>query len=294
MVSYILFPALFNMPTDNFDPPLKLTIGRFVRFWREVHGLSQEELAFRLDSSQRHISRIEGGSGRPSEAMVKDIATVMELGQRDSNHLLIAAGYAPIVKQVDFHAPELKWLRKAMVMTLRALDPYPTAILDSSGNFLMVNRGWVGFYQHSIDPKNLKQMTNYYDFIFSREGAGNIISNWENTLSVILMSLTQLGLFSNKEADIALVQKLAQHPSVPEDWKQRAAQLEPMASYRVQMQIDNALRRFFSVISTVGALGPNAFVSEPNLSIQTLYPEDEDFDISSFLDDKLEHPLLFY
>ena len=99
--------------------------GRFLKFWRSVHELSQEELGFRLDSSPRHISRIENGSSRPSEAIILDIGRVLKLGNRDLNHLLIAAGYAPREDEVDFHAPELKWLRKAMTLNLRALDPYP-------------------------------------------------------------------------------------------------------------------------------------------------------------------------
>jgi transcriptional regulator with XRE-family HTH domain len=282
------------MPDQDNEPLPTLAIGRFVKFWREVHSLSQEDLAFSLNSSQRHISRIEGGSSRPSESMVTEIAKALELGHRDSNHLLIAAGFVPNEKKMDFHSPELKWLRKAMTMNLRALDPYPTALLDSSSNILMVNRGWVEFYRNSALLKKLDQVNNYYDFIFSREGAGNIIGNWEDTLSVILMSLTQRSLFSDNEEDKALPIKLSEHPSVPDDWKQRAARLEPMASFRVQMQIEGKLQRFFSVSSTVGALGPTAYASEPNLSIQTLYPEDEAFDLSAFSTEGLKHPLLFY
>jgi hypothetical protein len=60
------------------------------------------------------------------------------------------------------------------------------------------------------------------------------------------------------------------------------------------MQIDETLHRFFNVNSTVGALGPTAYGSEPSLTIQTLYPEDESFDLSAFLTDDLKHPLLFY
>ncbi|MGK0500691.1 MAG: transcriptional regulator with XRE-family HTH domain [Oceanicoccus sp.] len=282
------------MPNQQDEPPPSLAIGRFVKFWREVHHLSQEELAFTINSSQRHISRIEGGNTRPSEAIVTAIAKALELGHRDSNHLLIAAGFVPAEHPMDFHSPDLKWLRKAMTMTLRALDPYPTALLDSSSNILMVNRGWVGFYRHSINPESLNQVSNYYDFMFSRKGAGNIMSNWEDTLSVILMSLTQRGLFSDNKADKLLPINLAEHPSVPDDWQQRAAKLEPMASFRVQMQIDETLHRFFNVNSTVGALGPTAYGSEPSLTIQTLYPEDESFDLSAFLTDDLKHPLLFY
>lgn len=272
----------------------EFAFSRFLKFWRSVHNLSQESLAEKLGSSPRHISRLENGSSRPSETMVHDIAKAFKLGDRDSNHLLVSAGYAAIEKNVDFHSPELKWLRNAMTMNLRALDPYPTALLDSSSNILMVNRSWVGFFSSNLTSVNLDQVSNYYDFIFSREGAGNILSHWQDTLSVILMSLTQRGLFSDKAEDKAIAKKYAQHPNVPADWRQRASALEPMASFRVQIQIDGELKRFFNVSSTVGALGPAAFVSEPNLTIQTLYPESEMFDLGVFVDEGLKHPLLYY
>lgn len=267
---------------------------RFLKFWRAVHKLSQEELAERLESSPRHISRMENGSSRPSEAMVLEISRVLSLGSRDSNHLLISAGFAALERKIDFHTPELKWLRKAMTMTLRALDPYPTALLDRSSNILMINRGWLGFYGQAISQQNLQQASNYFDFLFSSEGAGNIFSNREDTLAVILMSLTQQSLFSGSDNDKALASRLAKHPNVPKDWQQRAAKLEPMASFRVQIEIGGNLHRFFNVGSTVGALGPTTYASEPNLSIQTLYPEDEAFDLAAFVDKGLKHPLLFY
>lgn len=272
----------------------ELAFSRFLKFWRGVHSLSQESLAEKLGSSPRHISRLENGSSRPSEAMVHDIASALKLGDRDSNHLLVSAGFAAIEKNVDFHSPELKWLRKAMIMNLRALDPYPTALLDSSSNILMVNRGWVGFFSQNISTVDLNQVSNYYDFIFSPKGAGNILSNWQDTLSVILMSLTQHSLFSDKDEDKALPKKLALHPSVPSNWQQRASKLEPMASFRVQIEFNDELKQFFNVSSTVGALGPTAYASEPNLILQTLYPENEALDLAALIGPNLKHPLLFY
>lgn len=272
----------------------ELAFSRFIKFWRTVHGLSQEELAFRLDSSPRHISRMENGSSRPSESMVEEISRVLELGKRDSNHMLISAGYAPPEERLNFHAPNMKWLRTAMTRTLRALDPYPATLADSSSNFLMVNRGWVGFYRKQVAVDVLDTYSNHYDFLFSRQAAGHILSDWENTLSVILMSLQQRALFTNDAADLALQSRLASHPNVPDDWQQRAARLEPMASFRVQIEMDGCLQQFFSVSSEVGILGPAAYGSEPDLTINTLYPSDESLDLSALIEDELKHPLLFY
>ena len=81
---------------------------------------------------------------------------------------------------------------------------------------------------------------------------------------------------------------------MPADWRQPAAGLEPMASYRVQGEFAGAPRRFFNVSQIVGAMGPNAFVSEPQLTVNTLHPEDEGLDLSSPVEGELQHPLLFY
>jgi len=273
----------------------ELPFGSFLKFWRGVHSLSQEELAHRLDSSTRHISRLENGSSRPSETMAQDIAAALELGQRDRNYLMLSAGYTAIEEKQDFHDPALKWLRKAMVLTLRSLDPYPAALTDGLGNLLMVNRGWVGFYLNSNTGSTLGNVSNLYELMFNHYGAGNIISDWEDTLSVIMMSLKQGIMLGRKnEGGQQLLSRLEVHPNIPGDWAQRAAILEPMASFKVQVEIDGALKRFYSVAQTIGALGPAAYVSEPRLSIHTLYPEDDSLDLSPLIAKDLSHPLLPY
>lgn len=271
-----------------------LAFSRFLKYWRNIHGYSQEQLAFELDSSPRHISRLENSNSRPSESLVLEIAKAFKLGKRDSNHFLLSAGFIPAETMVDIFSDEYRWLRKVMTLNLRALDPHPAALLDSSNNILMVNRAWVGFYSRSIPKPILDEVTNHHNFLFNPVFADNILRDWDNTLSVILMTLQQKALFSDVEADYELVKKLSHHPHVPEDWELRAANLEPMSSFRVQIDIDGALKRFYSVSSTIGASGPTAYVSEPRLTLNTLFPEDESIDLSSIASGELSHPLLYY
>ena len=300
-------PVTFNYLTfatdsmlDDSNTTLKneteqsLVFARFLKFWRGVHQISQQELAFRINSSARHISRLESGSSRPSESMVMEISNSLELGNRDRNHLLIAAGFAPTQSKVDIHSPELKWLRKAMTMNLRALDPYPTVLLDSAANIVMVNRSWVSFFQHSIDHETLQQADNYYEFLFSPHIAGPVLRDWEDAFSLILMAVKQQTLFSNDPEEIATQRQLEANKAAPSNWQQRAAQLEPMASFRLQIELNGTQQRFYNVSSTVGALGPTAYASEPNLTIQTLYPDNEELDLSALMTNPCSHPRLFY
>lgn len=279
-------------PMPNSDT--NFAFGRFLKFWRGVHHLSQEQLADLINSSPRHISRLENCSSKPSHSMVADIANALKLGLRDTNHLLIAAGFVPISGDLDFHAPGLKWLRKAMTLSLRALDPYPATLANESNDILMVNRGWVGLFSQTINKATLDQVTNNYEFLFSREGAGNFVSGWENTLSVILMSLEQKALFSNNPHDNELRNRLAKHKEVPSDWQQRAAKLEPISSFRIQINLKGTLQKFVSVHSKISTHGPAAMLSGPSLNMNTYYPEDENLDLSDYCQGGLSHPLLFY
>jgi hypothetical protein len=260
------------------EPDSNFAFARFLKFWRGVHSVSQEQLSDRIDS----------------QSMVTEIASALHLGQRDSNHLLIAAGFLPAIGELDFQAPELKWLRKTMTLSLKALDPYPAIIINESSDILMVNRGWVGLFSQTIGKAALDRVSNNTEFLFSRQGAGSLISGWEDTLSVILMSLEQKTLFSDNPRDHEMRDRLATHKNVPADWRQRAAKLEPLSSFRMQINLNGELKRFISLHSTVSTMGPAAVLSGPSLHMNTLYPEDDRLDLSQLCEGDLSHPLLHY
>ena len=108
------------------------------------------------------------------------------------------------------------------------------------------------------------------------------------------MALKQEALLNDDPIYLSMLETFAAHPDVPVDWMQRAARIEPMASSRVQVEMGGELRPFFSVSQMVEVMGPTSYVSEPRLIINNLYPEQEDVDLSEFLQEHLEHPLLPY
>jgi transcriptional regulator with XRE-family HTH domain len=271
---------------SNFGPLLK--------FWRNVHGLSQEALALNAESSTRHISYLENGKAHPSRVMIEKLSEVLNLGERDSCYLQLSAGYLPAAKVVDFHDPKYSWLRKAMIMTLKAMDPFPAALMDRYGKLIMVNKGWVAFHGSMVSKAELDAAENHYEFIFSHQHSHTPSEVKKNTLALILMAMKQEALLSPEGDYNDMFNALLALPDVPEDWKKRAASLEPQASFRVQMDINHVQQNFFSVSQMVGALGPTSYVSEPRLIINTLYPENPDLDFSKNINDDLSHPLLAY
>lgn len=268
--------------------------GKLLKFWRSVHGLSQEKLALDLESSARHISFLENGKAHPSKDMVLKLASHLSLGIRDTKNLLISAGYTQTLKVIDFHSQSPSWLRNAMKLTLKAMDPYPANLMDNTGKILMVNKSWVSFFSLTVEKDILDSVDNHFDFLFNRKGAGNIISSRQDTLSVVLMSLMQAAILSGDQSALDKVERLAKHPDVPQNWRQRGAAIEPMASYRVQVNIRGTISRFYNVTQTVSAEGSIAYAAEPGITTNTLYPEDETYDLSALLNTDISHPLLFY
>jgi transcriptional regulator with XRE-family HTH domain len=274
-----------DMPS-NFGPLLK--------FWRNTHELSQEALALSADSSTRHISCLENGKSHPSRAMIDKLSEVLNLGERDSCYLQLAAGYLPAAKFIDFHDPKYNWLKKAMILTLKAMDPFPAALMDRYGKLLMVNKGWIGFHRQVASQAALEQAQNHYEFLFAHHQEHTPSEVKKNTLALILMAMKQESLLSQDSNFADMFDALLALPDVPSDWEKRAASLEPQASFKVQMDINHVQQNFYSVSQMVGALGPTSFVSEPRLIINTLYPENPDLDLSQHMSDDLSHPLLAY
>lgn len=268
--------------------------GELLRFWREIRDFSQESLAFEADASTRHISRMENGKSMPSFAMIENLAQVLELGNRDAAYLFLAAGHVPPAKEVEFGDAKYRWLRKAMTRTLKALDPNPSVLMDSFGTILMVNKAWASFSFDGEEEKGgMASISNYHDFLFTCQSFKDAQDLRMNSLSLILMAIKQESVLTGDPQYDALLERLMAYPEVPFGWKERAANLEPMSSYRVQFEQDAELVRYYNVSQSVSAMGPVSFVAEPRLIITTLFAEDEKRE--PVLPDTIPaHPLLYY
>ncbi|MFJ3492698.1 helix-turn-helix domain-containing protein [Streptomyces sp. NPDC086091] len=116
-------------------------VGPLLRAWRERRRVSQLELALRADSSARHISFVETGRSRPSEAMVLRLAEHLDVPVRERNALLVAAGYAPRYRETPLDDPALASVRAGMERLIRGYEPYPALVVDGLYNVLAANRG---------------------------------------------------------------------------------------------------------------------------------------------------------
>ncbi|MFV8783857.1 helix-turn-helix domain-containing protein [Microbulbifer sp. SA54] len=272
-----------------------MPFGRVLRFWRGVYQLSQEELAHRIDSASRHISRLEKGDAQPSKEMVLRIAQALNLGQRDTINLMLFAGYTELSYEMDFHSPEFAHRREEVILGLKALDPNPAVVVDMTGDILMVNRAWAGL-QHRLDPRGELDDSNLFDFLFSWADASQVPQDWGGTLTVLMLALQQWLFFCDDENHkiAKLLARLQNSPYVGENWQQQAASRLAGKEFRVNLSLGNGVQSFRVHSYIENLLGPLAFSAIPDLLVMTFCPEDESLDLNNLLDPPPSHRQLFY
>ncbi len=265
--------------------------GRLLRFWRGVFGRTQEDLAHELDSSPRHISRLENGRVQPSREMVERIAGCLELGDRDTAHLLHAAGYTSPRGLLDLRSADLRWLRRATAQILDALDPYPSLLTDGV-SIHMVNRSWLGLMERWLDPPSATPtIRDYYDLLLRSMRSPDGHSTGPDIRCGFLMTLQQEALIRD-DADLQrVVQQLAVDHELPPDWPARAARFEPTASFGVWIELEGESTLFFHVSRSISPAGPSHLLGA-GMAILSLLPKDTTRDWSFLTAHDRDDPVL--
>ena len=264
--------------------------GRLLRFWRQTMGFSQERLALTVEVSSRHISFLENGRSKPSQSTVYQIASALNLSNRDTSNLLAAAGFFPDTSN-QISSTEQRWLDKSIALRLRDLDPIPAWVADPCGDIIMVNRGWLHLNQEPSGEQSSDLAMNAYHRYFSRSGLRDQILNWDDLACALLLNLQQEALMTDDNSAQALLTELLQYPDLPLDWQQRAALMPYAQSFKIQRRV--AAERTETFIAINSTLGATPYVSRPRMILTALHPiQPEQWITRDALPD-LHHPKLF-
>jgi len=266
--------------------------GRLLRFWRSTHHQSQETAAIGLGVSTRHISRLETGKVKPSEVLAANICSYFSLNERDTSNLIMAAGYTPSLPIQDIHTPKLKWLRNAARLSIDSASPNAAALIDRYGNLVMVNRAWVGLIHGVLPDETIARHDNFYLLLFEAMRTASEQERQQRTLALVMMAMHQEFLVTQDPQYRLVCDQLMETGLVPDSWAIDAAKVDPMASYKIALNLDGDEIELFLVNQILGATGPASYVSEPRLTLCTLFPAG-----STELNERLEshifsHPLM--
>jgi transcriptional regulator with XRE-family HTH domain len=255
------------------------SFGTLLKQWRDLRSFSQLDLATISQVSQRHISFLESGRAKPSQEMVLQLATVLEIPLRQQNLLLSAAGFAPIHTETDLSAPEMTSVRKAIDLILHQHEPYPAFAIDRYWNLLLANQGATRLLDAFIAPDKLHRLfyidgkINLMRVFFHPLGLRPSIVNWESCANHLLQRLHRETLIE-RESDLSavLLKELMSYPDVDRIWRTDVRTTQHALLLAIQFQREDLELQFFSTIAT---LGTPYDITLQELRIECLFPADE-------------------
>ncbi|MGH2512292.1 MAG: helix-turn-helix domain-containing protein, partial [Candidatus Limnocylindrales bacterium] len=147
-----------------------------LRRWRADRRMSQLDLALRAGTTQRHLSFIEQGRSRPGRSMVLRLAESMELTLRQSNELLLTAGFAPAFPESPLDDEALRPVRAALETILEGHLPFPAIVVRPHGILVTANRAFE-LFNEGVDPTLLEPPANMFRHALHPDGLAPRVRN---------------------------------------------------------------------------------------------------------------------
>lgn len=155
---------------------VEVGFGGTLRRWRVSRRLSQQDLALRAGTTQRHLSFIESGRSHPGRGLVVRLGESLELSLRDRNGLLAVAGYAPVYPESPLEEQTLRPVRDALASIVAGHRPYPAMVLRRHGQLLVANDAIDVLLEGALDEL-LRPPVNVLRVMLHPHGLGGRIEN---------------------------------------------------------------------------------------------------------------------
>jgi transcriptional regulator with XRE-family HTH domain len=245
-------------------------VGEQLREWRLRRRYSQLELAIRAEISTRHLSFVETARSSPSREMLLRLAEHLEVPLRERNHLLLAAGFAPVYSEAALDSGPLTAVRQALQQLLQAHEPFPAVVLDRWWNLLEANSA-LGLFTAGLPAELLEPPVNVLRATLHPLGMAPAVVNlgeWRGHL------LGRLSRQVAATADPQLRELLAELRGYPCDQPEPEVELPGPGEVLVPLRIRHG-DQVLSFLSTVSTFGTPLDVTVSELVIEAFYPADQ-------------------
>ena len=249
--------------------PIRRPVGQLLRGWREQRRLSQLDLALQAEISTRHLSFVENGRAAPSREMLLHLAERLDLPLRERNHLLLAAGYAPVYSENPLDSPRLAAVRGAVRQLLAGHEPYPAVVIDRHWQLVEMNAS-VGLFLDGIAPHLLTTPANVLRISLHPDGIAPRIVNlgeWRGHL------LGRLRRQIAVTADLGLGRLYDELRAYPCDGPIPDVEIPGPEEIVVPLRLRHAGGEL-AFISTVATFGTPLDITVAELAIESFYPAD--------------------
>jgi hypothetical protein len=231
--------------------------------------LSQLELALESDISARHLSFVENGKSAPSRDTVLRLAEGLDLPLRERNHLLLAAGYAPVYSEAKLDSPEMSAVRGAVRQVLRGHEPYPAVVVDRNWNLVDANAG-VALLTEGVAQELLAPPANVLRVSLHPDGMAPRIANLGEWRAHLLGRLRRQVALT---ADTRLSRLLNELRAYPCEEPEPEIELPGPGDIVVPLRFRHEGREL-AFFSTVTTFGTPLDVTVSELAIESFFPAD--------------------
>jgi transcriptional regulator with XRE-family HTH domain len=243
-------------------------VGALLREWRQRRNLSQLEVAMRSAVSARHLSFIETGRARPSREMILHLAERLDVPLRERNHLLLAAGFAPVFGERSLDESEMAPVGAALERFLSAHEPYPAVVIDRYWNIIAANRG-VAYVTQGVAPELLAPPATALRIALHPDGMAPRISNLAAWSGYLLRRLRrEIELTRDPELE-SLYEEILAYPAVGTPH----ARSDPAPGDDILLMHELCLEdTTLTLFSTLTTFGTARDLTLAELTIEAFYP----------------------
>jgi transcriptional regulator with XRE-family HTH domain len=244
-------------------------VGELLRQWRERRRLSQLALALQADVSTRHLSFVETGRALPSREMILHLAEQLDLPLRERNHLLLAAGYAPVYAETALDSPPMAPVRVAIRQVLTGHEPYPAVVVDRGWTIVDANAS-IALFTAGVRPELLAPPANALRMSLHPDGMAPRIVNLDEWRAHLLGRLRRQVALTADPGLAALYDELRAYPC---DQPEPESELPGPGDLVVPLRVRHGDREL-AFFSTVATFGTPLDVTVAELAIESFFPAD--------------------
>lgn len=252
-------------------PNLPSPVGALLREWRTARRMNQLDLSVESGVSTRHLSCIETGKARASREIVFRLADALGMPLRERNALLLAAGYAPQYSETALATPALERMREAIELILAHQEPYPAFVVTRHFDVLMANAAAQRINDLVMGGRPSAH-TNLLRQVFDPDDFRQVIVNWPEVAEKFLRHLhADIVAAPSDTVAQALLDEVLAYPGVPERWRLRDVEVEPVPVLNLVFRSALGELRFFETVTTFAT--PRD-VTLDELRIECAFPAD--------------------
>jgi transcriptional regulator with XRE-family HTH domain len=241
--------------------------------WRKRRGISQLQLAMAAACSQRHVSFLELGRTKPSRDMVLRLSAALDASLRQSNELLLAAGYAPVWTESDLDAHALAPVRDALDYMLAQQEPFPAVVVDRRWNLIQANKGAVAMVEFLVGPVKPGTAINLADALVAPNVLRPHLANWSDVVRYFVRSVEADAAADGTAETAALLDRLLRYKDVRATISQTPGQAAGAPVLPMHFQKGRTELKLFTTIAT---LGTPQDITLQELRIECFFPMDDE------------------